>query len=72
MNVPATGTTGGSTTATRAIHTARGGGSEATYNWIVNDSSPRGLFQTGFKERMTWLPTDFFQEIRTSTGTTVW
>lgn len=72
MNVPATGTTGGSTTATRAIHTARGGGSEATYNWIVNDSSPRGLFQTGFKERMTWLPTDFFQEIRTSTGTTAY
>ena len=71
-NVPATGTTGGSTTATRALHTARGGSSEATYNWIVNDSSPRGLFQTGFKERMSWLPTDFFQEIRTSTGTTAY
>ena len=72
MNVPATGTTGGSTTATRAIHTARGGSSEATYEWTTNDSSPRGFFQTGFKERMGWLPTDFFQELRLSTGSTAY
>ena len=68
-NVPFTGTTGGTTTHTSSIHTARGGSTEANYEWTVAGSSPRGFFQTGFKERMGWLPTDFFQELRTSTGT---
>jgi len=28
---------------------------------ITENSSPRGLFQTGVHERMSWLPTDYFQ-----------
>ena len=68
-NVPFTGTTGGTNIDTRAIHTARGGTTEANYDWTVYGSSPRGFFQTGFKERMGWLPTDFFQEVRFSNGT---
>ena len=67
-NVPFTGTTGGITIDTRSIHTARGGTTEANYDWTTVGSSPRGFFQTGFKERMSWLPTDFFQELQLSTG----
>ena len=67
-NVPSTGTTGGMNTGVKAIHTARDGSTEVTYDWVVSGSSPRGLFQTGFKERMSWMPTDFIQRLQTSTG----
>jgi len=68
-NVPYTGVTGGTNTGTQAIHTARGGSTVvATYDWVVDGSSPRGLFQTGVHERMSWLPTDFIQKLQNSTG----
>ena len=33
-------------------------------------SSPRGLFQTGVHERMSWLPTDYYQSVEQFGATT--
>ena len=33
-------------------------------------SSARGLFQTGHRGKLGWLPTDYFQDVKSSTGVT--
>lgn len=35
---------------------------------VESGSSARGLFQTGHRGRLGWLPTDFFQQINSKTG----
>ena len=36
---------------------------------IAGNSSPRGIFQTGVHEKMSWLPTDYFQKTIKFDGT---
>jgi len=36
---------------------------------IASNSSPRGIFQTGVHEKMSWLPTDYFQRTIQFSGT---
>ena len=68
-NLPFVGTSGGVNTRTASALTVIGGstGTEVRDNWTTG-SSARGLFQTGFKERMSWLPTDFIQRLVLTTG----
>lgn len=62
-NVPYVGTSGGANTSVMNDLTVRGGPTDMTYDDWNSGSSARGLFQTGFKERMSWLPTDFIQKL---------
>jgi len=66
MNIPHVGSSGGINTSTDSIQTLRDG--DSTYQQRVAGSSPRGLFQTGIHERMSWLPTDFLQALALKTG----
>lgn len=42
----------------------------ASYDRTMGDSNARGLFQTGAKERMGWMPTDKYQVFTKSDGVT--
>lgn len=42
----------------------QGGSSQS----VESGSSARGLFQTGHRGRIGWLPTDFYQDVKNNTG----
>ena len=44
---------------------------EPDLRYNLDDSSPYGLFQTGAKERMGWMPTDYMQTVPMDPGSLV-
>lgn len=64
-NVPRVGS---GTASTEQIITAY---DTAVFDRISDNSNPRGFFQTGVKDRMGWMPTDYVQNYTRADGTTV-
>lgn len=77
QNIPGVNSSGVVSTTTRYMYdrtpTASDtvGGADLMY-WDKQNSDPRGLFQTGHRGRMGWMPTDAFYHTMAGDGTTVW
>nr|WCR62194.1 MAG: capsid protein [Smacoviridae sp.]WCR62196.1 MAG: capsid protein [Smacoviridae sp.] len=68
MNVPNLVDAGTQTSPTGVTSIRRNVYQSGSAQSVESGSSARGLFQTGRRGKLGWLPTDFFQQIKDKTG----
>ena len=69
VNVPNTNPQGSALSSSGATYAIRDITTDGTLHSMVDvGSSPRGLFQVGHRGKLGWLPTDYYQQIKSNTA----